>query len=122
MALNNFKKHFNNLILAILAGGYFWIGASFFEYEVSKRNNPDLTWIKTPVLFNSIISCAMILGSIIIFTMLVLIYYKKLENRNWLWIIILCQAILLILLSAVLGYNKFIWILFPKTFSFFKVR
>ena len=119
MSKKNFRGHFNNLILLVLAGGFFWIGADFFEYEISKMQNKLLIWINTPVWLDLTTSGIMILGSILIISMVVLIYYKRLENRNWLWAVVFIQTISLILLSGFLGYNKFIWILFPNTFSIF---
>ena len=117
--MKSFKKHLSNILLIILAGGFFWIGASFFEYEISKMQNKLLIWINTPVWLDLTTSGIMILGSILIISMVALIYYKRLENRNWLWAVVFIQSISFILLSAVLGYNKFIWILFPNTFSIF---
>ncbi len=119
MPKKGFWGHFNNFLLLILAGGFFWLGTSFFEYEISKMQNKLAIWIETPVWLDLTISALMILGSIITVVMLALIYYKKLENRKWLWGIVFIQALSFILLSAVLGYNKFIWILFPQTFSIF---
>jgi len=120
MKFKIFKKHFNNFLLFILAGGFFWIGASFLEYEISKIQKKNLIWVDTPKFFDLTVSALMILGSMIILAMLVLIYYKKLENRPWLWAVVFSQSILIILLSKLLGYNRFIWILFPNTFSILK--
>ena len=111
--------HLENLFLLILAGGFFWLGGGFTEYEISKLQNPDLLFIKTPLYFTLTASVIIILGSIIIFVMEVLIYYKRLENRHWLWGVIFIQSLMLILLAEILGYNRFIWILIPQTFSIF---
>lgn len=118
--IKNFKKHFNNFLLLILSSGFFWLGASFLEYEISKKQHAkELIWVKTTPLLTYFTTSAMILGSILIISMLVLIYLKKLENRQWLWGVIFIQALALILLSVTLGYNRFIWILFPNTFHIF---
>ncbi len=114
-----FGGHFNNFLLLILTGGFFWIGAAFLEYEITKLQKQHLIWIQTPIWLDLTVAAIMILGSIISVVMLILIYYKKLENRKWLWGIVLIQAVSLVLLSGFLGYNKFIWILFPNTFSIF---
>lgn len=115
-----FFKHFNNLLLLVLSGGFFWLGASFLEYEFAKWQKKGFVWIETPRAIMVSVSMVMIFSSILILSILVIIYYKKLENRRLLWLIILTQAISLILISAFLGYNKFIWVLFPSTFSIFK--
>ena len=119
MPKKKFKGHFNNFLLLILAGGFFWIGVSFFEYEISKMQHKLAIWIETPIWLDLTVAVIMILGSIISVVMLALIYYKKLENRKWLWGIVLIQAVSLVLLSGFLGYNRFVWVLFPNTFSMF---
>ncbi|HLC38752.1 MAG TPA: hypothetical protein VJJ80_01320 [Patescibacteria group bacterium] len=109
-------KHLNNLLLLILAAGFFWLGSSFLEYEYAKIRNPQATWIASPKTFDMTMGSLMLVGSLTIFVMLSLIYYKKLENRTWLWGVVIVEAGLLIVLSAVLGYNRFIWILLPNGF------
>lgn len=114
-----FWGHFNNFLLLILSGGFFWLGASFLEYDITKIQKPGLLPIITPKALTLIISGAIIIASILILSMLVIIYKKGLENRGWLWGLIFLQSVGLIILSQVLGYHRFIWILFPNTFSIF---
>ena len=87
------RGHINNLILLILSAGFFWLGTSFLEYEIAKMKNELLIWIQTPIYLNLIVSSIMILGSIIVLAFIVLIYYKRLENHKWLWVVIFLQSI-----------------------------
>ena len=91
---NKIKKNLNNLGLFLLSSFFGYIGMALLEYEVSKVRSPEALFFKTPSALISLTSEFMIICSMVVLSMLVLIYYKRLDNRNWLWYVITFEFLL----------------------------
>ena len=107
-------EHLNNFIQISLSLSIMLISILLLEYEISKFQSPDASWIPTPAAFNVITSgMALFLGTINT-SMHILIYKNGLENRQWIWWTILLGLILVGGIYNILGKTAFLTILFPN--------
>lgn len=106
------KNHLENLGVFLLSGFFGYIGMALLEYEVAKVRSPGALFLKTPSVLISITSELLLGSSIVILAMLVIIYYKRLENRRWLWYVLIFEFILFLVSLFSLGIPRFDIIVF----------
>lgn len=106
-------RHLNNFAQIIFSLGFLYLAFIFFEYEIAKIQNPAVLFLITPRWLDLVLSGIVGLVSLIDLAVVILVYYKKLEVRFWIWWLILVQASLLAIIFTTLGWWRFEHILLP---------
>jgi hypothetical protein len=106
------RMHLENLGLFAVSGFLGFVGMTLLEYEIAKVRHPESLFLATPSALVSITSELMLLTSIVILAIIVIIYLKKLDNRQWLWWLLTFGFALFIISWFALGTTKIDLIIF----------
>lgn len=104
---------FANIVLIVVNLCLITIALLVGEYEVSKLQTPEASWLVTPVYFDLVTVGTVVLLNVINLAVLVFILFRNLDHhRKWIWWTTTVGLCLIAILIGVLG-TKFLPILWP---------